>query len=394
MDDPLRQAAVLLSTLDPSTVEELLVQLPVERADELRSALALVGPVDPREQQQAIRRFLSQSRTGPAERTEGVELDCSLAARLAVPAAPDASATRVEAPADPPLSPPAALEFLEQAPLAMLARYLQREHPQMIALIAERLSPPRAAELLRQFPAPLQADVARRLAQIEQTDPRVLSVIHQELQSWLEESCAPQTPSAGIASLRAILQAAEGGARKQILANLARQDSRLATRLGYGGTEPATAPPGQAAEDHPADGHVGSGSPSGAAPHHADVVPRPALPRTAMASDLAGLMQLDRGRLSELFRRAGPEVAARALSGGDRLAARKLLRKLPYFQARRLRQRTNRLGAVSTSEGDSARQKLNQMAQQMLAATTTPHRAAGTRRRIDWRSALSLLGAR
>jgi flagellar motor switch protein FliG len=394
MDDPLRQAAVLLSSLDPSTVEELLNKLPVERADELRSARALLGPVDPREQQQVMRQFLSQGRTAPPERTEGVELDCSLAARLAVPAAPGERATRVEAPADPSLAPPASLEFLEQAPPAMLARYLQREHPQMIALVAERLSPPRAAELLRQFPAPLQADVARRLAQIEQTDPRVLSEIHQELQSWLEESYAPQTPSAGIASLRAILQAAEGAAREQLLANLARQDSRLATRLGYGGTGPVTAPPGNAAEDQRADGCVRLGAQSAAATRRADVVPRPATPRVAVASDLAGLMQLDRGRLAELFRRAGPEVAARALSGGDRSAARELLRKLPYFQARRLRQRMHRLGTLSAHEGDSARQKLNQLAQQVLAATSTPDLAVGTRRRIDWRSALSLLGAR
>ena len=75
-----------------------------------------------------------------------------------------------------PESPPA------DASTADLARGLAHEHAQTICLVMAHLPPRQAADLLQRLPSPRQAEVLRRLAQLETAAPEVLHDLGEALQ--------------------------------------------------------------------------------------------------------------------------------------------------------------------------------------------------------------------
>ena len=58
-----------------------------------------------------------------------------------------------------------------------LAKFIHSEHPQTIALILSHLNPSQAAGLLFSLPAELRADVALRMASLDQISPEIISKI-------------------------------------------------------------------------------------------------------------------------------------------------------------------------------------------------------------------------
>ena len=76
---------------------------------------------------------------------------------------------------------------LHEASPRSLAPFLEREHPQTIAVIVSHLPSDRAAEVLAGLPGDLQIEVARRLVDLEETDPEILQEVERGLESWLCE---------------------------------------------------------------------------------------------------------------------------------------------------------------------------------------------------------------
>ncbi|MBV8842942.1 MAG: flagellar motor switch protein FliG [Bryobacterales bacterium] len=58
-----------------------------------------------------------------------------------------------------------------------LAKFIHSEHPQTIALILSHLNPSQAAGLLLSLPAEMRADVALRMANLDQISPEIISKI-------------------------------------------------------------------------------------------------------------------------------------------------------------------------------------------------------------------------
>src|SRR5215471_19392937 len=58
-----------------------------------------------------------------------------------------------------------------------LAKFIHSEHPQTIALILSHLNPSQAAGLLFSLPAEMRADVALRMANLDQISPEIISKI-------------------------------------------------------------------------------------------------------------------------------------------------------------------------------------------------------------------------
>ena len=58
-----------------------------------------------------------------------------------------------------------------------LAKFIHSEHPQTIALVLSHLNPSQAAGLLSSLPAELRADVALRMASLDQISPEIISKI-------------------------------------------------------------------------------------------------------------------------------------------------------------------------------------------------------------------------
>ncbi len=83
-------------------------------------------------------------------------------------------------------------DALQKADPQQLAKFIHSEHPQTIALVLSHLNPSQAAGLLQSLPPDLRADVALRMASLEQISPEIIAkiarIIGQKLKSLGEFS--------------------------------------------------------------------------------------------------------------------------------------------------------------------------------------------------------------
>ena len=78
-------------------------------------------------------------------------------------------------------------DSLQKADPQQVAKFIQSEHPQTIALVLSHLNSSSAAGMLMALPAPVRADVALRMASLEQISPdivrRIATILEEKLRS-------------------------------------------------------------------------------------------------------------------------------------------------------------------------------------------------------------------
>ena len=124
------------------------------------------------------------------------------------------------------------LDSLRKADPAQLAKFIEGEHPQTIALILAHLDSKQASTLLLLLPVELRAEVIKRLAQLRQFSPemaeRVSVVLHKRLESLGEQSRRAYAGLRGVAELMNRLDVATG---KNILEAIEKEDPKLALSI-------------------------------------------------------------------------------------------------------------------------------------------------------------------
>ena len=78
------------------------------------------------------------------------------------------------------------LDSLQKSDPQQLAKYLEREHPQTIALVLAHLTAKQASALLLRLPEEMRAEAVKRLAQLRQFSRRgtkISSVLHRKLEA-------------------------------------------------------------------------------------------------------------------------------------------------------------------------------------------------------------------
>ncbi len=342
-----RKAAILIASLDPQTAAGLLDQMPSEQADAVRAAIETLGDVSADEQQATIEEFFRIGPLVPEKAPPGIELDgeaidewlpsvalppAEEAEPIDVPRiAPFSSTRRSSRPAqarslaaDTRPGPSVPFRFLADTSSAALASYLEREHPQTVAVVLSHLTSDRAADVLALLPAQFQGEVTLRLVHLDDTHPEVLADIERGMQSWmLEQSQALRRRTAGLTTLRGILAASTGRAKQNILHSLAQRDQRLANKLA--------------------------------------VAPR----RTLTFADI---QQLDDPTLASLLRQAPEEVVLLALLGAAEPLVPRALDLLPAEQAETLRRRMEHPGPTRLSDVEQAQHELAQLASRIVAS--------------------------
>ncbi len=110
----------------------------------------------------------------------------------------------------------------------LLARFVESEHPQTIALVLAHLSAGQSAAVLRSMPADLRAEVTIRLASLDQISPVVMNkisaVISRKLQALGE---VKRESSGGLRAVAEIFNQLDGGLGNEILAQVGERDSAL-----------------------------------------------------------------------------------------------------------------------------------------------------------------------
>ena len=124
------------------------------------------------------------------------------------------------------------LDSLENADPQQLAKYLEIEHPQTIALILAHLNARQASALLVCLPEEMRAGTIKRLAQLRQFSPEVAQKVslslHKRLESLGEQS---RRAYAGFKGAADMLNQLEPAASKNILENIEKEDAKMALAI-------------------------------------------------------------------------------------------------------------------------------------------------------------------
>ncbi|MFQ5639698.1 MAG: flagellar motor switch protein FliG [bacterium] len=113
-----------------------------------------------------------------------------------------------------------------------LLNFLQKEHPQTIALILASMKPLQAAEILSDLPATLQGEVAYRLATMGETSPELLKDIEEALTMQMEGAFDGQRySSGGIKAIAEILSSVSHSAESNIMESMVQKDPEMATEI-------------------------------------------------------------------------------------------------------------------------------------------------------------------
>lgn len=88
-------------------------------------------------------------------------------------------------------------EFLKRADPNQVLTFIQDEHPQTIALILSYMPMNQAATIITKLPQELRADVAERIAMMEQTPPEVIRRVEQVLEKKVSALLSTDMAKAG-----------------------------------------------------------------------------------------------------------------------------------------------------------------------------------------------------
>jgi len=128
----------------------------------------------------------------------------------------------------------AAFDALQKADPQQLAKFIHSEHPQTIAFILSHLAPAQAAALLISLPAPMRADVALRMAHLDQISPEIIhkiaAVIGQKLQALGEFS---RESYGGVRAVSEMFNRLESGSSKEILEAIEKENAMLADTIRH-----------------------------------------------------------------------------------------------------------------------------------------------------------------
>ena len=391
----IRNAALLVASLDTAMADRLLQGLPDHQARQIREAAVMLDTIDDAEQQ----RLLDALRRGPAAaRPKGAQPDDT-----PKPAKEEPSIVPTTEPAgieldgrlaelcgggDPaeqlrPWQPPRAdqgpagsadarhanselppLAFLHAAEGNSLAEALRDERPLTIAVVVAHLPPSRASELLARLEPPQRQQVVRRLAELEEADPEVLREIDTVLQSRLVMRMGGRCRHAvGTDAIEGILRECSPEMREQILGDLGKSE---ATAPGASGVSPVQA----VAETEkrgasPAAKWSAGASGVSAVPGVVETEERGASPAAKWSSgeiDFEQLADLSDRDLARLATETHPQLLGLALLGASTTIVDRVRRLVSPAESQRLARRLHRPGPVRLSDIDKARIHITRLA--------------------------------
>ncbi|MCQ2522275.1 MAG: flagellar motor switch protein FliG [Lachnospiraceae bacterium] len=223
----LQKAAILLITLGPEKSATVFKHLKEEEIEDLTLEIANTRSISPAVKEQVINEFyeiclaqqyIAEGGIGYAKEL----LEKALGADKANDVIGKLTASLQVKP----------FEFMRKTDPSQLLSFIQDEHPQTIALILSYLSAQQAALIISSLPSEAQADVARRIAQMDRTSPDVIKEVERVLESKLANLVNQDyTVIGGVDQVVEILNSSDRGTEKHIMEILEIEDPALADEI-------------------------------------------------------------------------------------------------------------------------------------------------------------------
>lgn len=170
----LQKAAIVLLSLGPTASAEILKQLSEEEVDTITASIAKLDAVTSQQTESVLGEFQEAVSTrnidtqGGLERTRAMLTEAfgkEHATRLVDRVAKNLDRDGPD------------FSNLRRVDPQQLAKFIQDEHPQTIALVLSHLDPSQAAALIGALPVEKRSDIAMRMASLEQISPEAVRTI-------------------------------------------------------------------------------------------------------------------------------------------------------------------------------------------------------------------------
>lgn len=225
----LRKAAIMLVLLGEELATSIFSSLSESDLQDVTQEIAELGQIGQEEALKVLTEFYNLSRTQEYIAQGGMDYAERLLVKtlgeqgakdmlLTVSRAQELSASK--------------LDSLQKADPGQLAKFIQSEHPQTIALIMAHLDPKQASTLLMKLPEEIRASAVKRLAELRQFSPemaqKVSAVLHKRMQALGEQS---RRAYAGFKAVADLLNRMDPTSGKAILEMIERDDAKLAMSI-------------------------------------------------------------------------------------------------------------------------------------------------------------------
>jgi flagellar motor switch protein FliG len=227
----LRKAAMLLIVLGEQASADLLTQLSEEDVQKVSREVAKITAISGEQAETVLNEFNHISTAGDYVARGGIEFARKLLMRAFTPDVAKRLLDRLTKALG---SDAASFDALQKADPQQLAKFIHNEHPQTIALVLSHLSQTQAAALLTSLPSGLRADVALRMASLDQISPEVIfkiaAVIGQKLKTLGEFS---RESYGGVRAVAEMLNRLDSTSSREILTHIDQQDTNLAETIRH-----------------------------------------------------------------------------------------------------------------------------------------------------------------
>jgi flagellar motor switch protein FliG len=227
----LRKAAILMIILGDKVSGEILRQMDEEEVQAIGQEVARITSISPDQAESVLEEFYQMSMAREFVLKGGIDYAKKM---LMTAFGPEHAMRLVDRLVKTLGSELASFDALQKADPQQLAKFIHNEHPQTIALILSHLNASQAAGLLISLPQELRADVALRMASLDQISPEIVSkiaiIIGQRLKALGEMS---RESYGGVRAVAEMFNRLDSGSSKDILESIEEADPKLVETIRH-----------------------------------------------------------------------------------------------------------------------------------------------------------------
>jgi len=222
-----QKAAIFLVSLGSDISSEIFKHLREDEIEQLTFEIARLDKIEPEDRDRVLAEFQEMMMAQEFISNGGIDyardvLERALGTQKAIDIVNRLTSSLQVRPFD----------FIRRTDPSHLLNFIQGEHPQTIALILAYLDPQKGAQILSGLGHQIQADVAKRIAQMDRTSPDVLREVERVLERKLSTLASEDFTSAGgIDSIVEVLNNVDRGTEKIIIEALEEEDPELAEEI-------------------------------------------------------------------------------------------------------------------------------------------------------------------
>ena len=227
----IRKAAILMIILGDQVGAEILRQMDEDEVQAIGQEVARITSISPDQAETVLEEFYQMSMAREYVLKGGIDYAKKM---LMTAFGPEHAKRLVDRLVKTLGSELASFHTLQKADPQQLAKFIHNEHPQTIALILSHLNASQAAGLLVSLPQELRADVALRMANLDQISPEIVSkiavIIGQRLKALGEMN---RESYGGVRAVSEMFNRLDSGTSKDILEGIEENDPKLVETIRH-----------------------------------------------------------------------------------------------------------------------------------------------------------------